>query len=303
MKNFYRYLILFFFLFSNVVYSKSVNFDYSDAQNYIKSIKNLRSIVGSHLPNVPGLLVLNPTEPYTSVHLISNNGDVIDLILSNTNLYMVGFVSAGIFYRFNDTEFSNITVPETNLLNLNISSSYIDLFRRANRTREETIVSNETINSAITTLWRQNGSGTVEPLAARAFMTLITAVAESARFSRISSFITSNYDNNVQIGGGLVRLTNRWSSLSSYAYEMSNNAGSNAGYFDDIVNSINRNRLYGVLALALYCDFSTSSKLKPRLLTFSETTPLTADTCSSERDITLINNIYWPNNVLQAVFD
>lgn len=289
-KYYYNfYIIILYFLFCGVSYSEPFYFKFSNQQEYISSIKTIRTKIAYDLPNVPGVLALHSNNTYSFIRIISDRSNIIDLVLSNKNLYVVGFVSGGVFYRFNDAEFSNITFPDIITLPMNISSHYTSLSNRAERGRESVIVNQISINEATNTLYRMNGNGTVERDEARAFLTLIIGVSESIRFSHISSFITQNYYGNSEIGM-LYSLTNQWGSLSDYAYAMSRNASSNAGYYNSATHATNRNQLYGYLAVAnCRTDRRSSHDSKAE------------EICSSGNNIILLSNNYWPKRTLVSV--
>lgn len=290
--NYYKYLLaVFFTFFSGLSYSDSFVFNFGSAQEYIGSINNIRENIADALPNVPGVRALNSSDSYSHVRFVSERSNTIDIVLSDRNLYMVGFVSAGVFYRFNDREFSNITVPDTTLLPMNLSSHYSRLSSTAERVRADVIVDQITINNAIDNLWDMNGNGTVSLEEARSLLTLIIGVSESVRFGNISSFISGNYNNHVPIGG-LYSITNQWGDISDYALRMSQNASSDTGYYSVTTHAISRSQLYGYLAVANCMSGRARMKAShPQ------------GECSSGEGIVLIGNTYWPKNLIAVLID
>ncbi|RLM20596.1 hypothetical protein BIY29_15145 [Brenneria alni] len=283
-------LALFFIFFSGFSYSDSFDFKFRSPREYIGSIKNIRENIADALPRVPGVQALNSSNSYSDVRFIStdNNDQEVKLILSNSNLYAVGFVCGRYFYRFNDPEFSNITVPNTEALEMNVSSDYTSLSTRAGRVRADVIVNEITINEAIRNLSSMDSQYVTENTA-RSLLTLIIGVSESVRFANISSFISRNYDRHTPIGS-LYSITNQWGNLSDYARRMSQNASSDAEYYSSITHATNRNELYSYLAVANCINDRERMKVSKM-----------GEMCSSGDSIVLIGNIYWPKNLIAVL--
>lgn len=288
LKKYFSLLLL--LLCSTSALSSENEFNISEGEkSYIASIKKLRESLGEELPNVPGLHAIAPSsDKYTIVRLINDRRDVVDLVLFNENLYVTGFIVAGTYFRFNDREFNGITIPGTSLVPLNMSSHYSELERVAGTTRRATRVGMYAMNDAVRTLWRHNSTA-VNDNVAKALLTLIVSVAESARFSQISSYIGNNFNGNMLLGADLSDLTNSWQYISNIALDMSQRAGANENYYNMGNNAINRNTIFGILALAL-CRQSSS--------TFNDT--LNLDECSPSQEFTLIGDMYWSNDILSS---
>ncbi|MFL9906058.1 ribosome-inactivating family protein [Paraburkholderia sp. RL17-337-BIB-A] len=244
-----------FAVFCEYSYSQE-NFDYTNERTYIASIKKIRNEVGRILQNVPGLLVMHAGagQSLLYVTLANSTADTIRLVLLRQNLYVVGYVAGGIFYRFNDREFENITVANAVLNDLRMSSHYSSLERVGATNRESINIGYRAFEGAIRNISRYGNGSVPLRLVARELLMLITAISESARFSAISTAVVANYnDPTWELGPRLARLTQNWGAFSQYAMTMSAQANSNARFYSDGANGVRRDHLYGILALALTC--------------------------------------------------
>ncbi|CAH2902847.1 MAG: hypothetical protein PPHEMADM_4869 [uncultured Paraburkholderia sp.] len=285
---------------SSAAYAVPMDFNYNSAAEYADSIVRLRKQVSSNLENVPNLRVTNqtPHEQLTILNFTNASADRVSLVMWNENLYVVGFIAGGTFYRFRDPEFSHITVPGTNQTDLHILSHYRDLTRVADQVRSEITISESALDNAIRNLARYgNGSVTLQQVA-RAMLILITSTSEAARFAELSRLIVTNLNvpssEARSLGTYFTTLTNNWGSLSEYANRMSVDASSTADYYDRIVNAVSRNALYGILAVALYCRPSQLSS-KANVASNSP------GSCPNYSTIKLINNRYWEAATLAGI--
>lgn len=282
---------------TKLAHAEPFEFKYATKDDYSASMMALRIALSRELPNVPNIRSL-PGSPAEATMLVrlreENGGKLVYLVLMRQNLYIAGFVTGGFFFRFADEAMEQLTVPGTQTVNLRMGSDYISLERNAHRTRSDVRVGQATINQAVIDLYNY-GSGSTQEQAARALLTLIIGVAESARFNTISRFIDDHYDSPVEIGTQLERLTNQWQVYSGYAQQMSEGASRDDNYWSDTFYSFfNVFTLSRILALALTCDTPLQF---PEADDTRQYLPVT-DTCPAVPVITKINKTFWPNNVL-----
>ncbi|CAJ9866293.1 ribosome-inactivating family protein [Burkholderia pseudomallei] len=282
-------------------HSETIDFKFDSNVSYARSISALRKLVGTELPNIERVRVIRgaPAGQLTILSLVSNSARQASLVVSNDNLYVIGFISYGNFFRFNDPEFSNITIPNTNTVSLHFSSHYSSLERVAGRTRGETGISAESLNASIDTLANFGSGGPDGRDVARALMALIISTSEAARFSQIAVNIANALGEyrSYNLSPADVSLTQNWGSLSEYAVTQSAEPNADSEFVLAAIGVVTIRALPRLLALALNCKY-------PRFQEFASVSQnyYFNDACPPISSIHRIGNRYWSLEVLQAIF-
>lgn len=224
-------------------------------EEYCKSIGRFRNQLATRAVNIPGVRILpeNP-EQITRIQLENGSGDVVHLVMQNKNLYIVGFITGGIFFRLKGHEDVNIDIVPTEL---NLKSNYVDLARAGQKSLKDIEVDIVKMNHCITTLFKYGNGGTSMEELAKALMGLSIAIPESLRFSLISSLIyEAMWENRTfQLNAWGVRHVNKWASYSEYATHLENDREAAQSYINLIGQRgvISRIALFELLAIALFC--------------------------------------------------
>lgn len=147
-------------LVSDLHASVEFEFNYQNRSEYCNSIVWLRNRLATRADNIPTVRKLpqNPNHRITKILLINEQSDVVHLVMQNTNLYIVGFIANGIFFRFKDHSDVNVEGVEFTV-DISLQSNYQDLARAADRSLEDFEVNKEKMDHSITTLSHHGNEG------------------------------------------------------------------------------------------------------------------------------------------------
>ncbi|XP_031625992.1 nigrin b-like [Contarinia nasturtii] len=287
-------------LLFNLLYAGDVDFKFGDEDEYRSSIVKLRELVSRVAEHINGVRILNSTsgsDTLTIINLESSRNNRVQLVMQNSNLYIVGFVLHDDFHRFPGHSNVTLNIPNKNITTTNFTlfgSNYDSLERVAGRRLEDVTINPNVINNAVESLYRYGNGNSDIPAMARGVMILIVSISESVRFSRISNEISDNYYSYV-VGLDGASLVHSWDSLSEYANNLQNNPHSTASLllrlYEDVGDCVRMN-LHQILAVALMCK----PPLRPRIFdsnlgNFADSAICPPNEMSQN---VLINNQYWP---------
>lgn len=256
-----KYLIVIISLVSALRAIADFEFNITTRQEYCNSIARLRKDISKKADNIPyGIRILpqTPSEQLTRIQLKNDRDDVVHLVMQNKNLYIVGFIAGGFFYRLNDHSDVNIIGVDT--VDLQLKSNYVDLTRAASRSLEDVEISLVKLDGFISDLFRYgNEGGTNVQTLARAFLGLAIGIPESLRFGYISSRICEDMFNETisytfRLGRIGVNFVRRWSTYSEYAAFFEHNPGEAERHITEYYQGKQtRLLLHNILAVALFC--------------------------------------------------
>lgn len=234
-------------------------FKHQTREEYCRSIARFRNVLSTSANNVPGVRVLpeNPTHQITKILLTNEQSNVVHLVMLNKNLYIVGFIANGIFFRFKDH--SDVNVEGVQLVNLKLQSNYQDLVRTADKSLEDVEVSREKMEHFITTMFHYGNEGgpSLQDLA-QAFLGLAIAIPECLRFSFIQNGICdpSKTYESFRLGSGGVNMVRRWYEYSEFTAILANDREAAETYIslEEERRQSSRMTVYYALAVAIFCQ-------------------------------------------------
>jgi len=247
-----------------------LTFEIGLKDKYQNSIKTLRQLLSNAAwSNVPNLLIKRPynIDDLTLIKF-SADGKEVQLVMSNRDLYIIGFVSRNKFYRFSDPPFKNIKVGNMVVIDLKTNSDYGSLAGKAGFTSVDEVGNMEitliNLKSYFLELTKLDGDPSLQQQkqVALAMLRFLIFTAEASRFRNIEQDIAQSLyskPGTYRLGGVGRDETTDWRKFSDYGVRLQKNKTStetyNIGYTIQTdkgsLSRVDRNNLSSVLALAL----------------------------------------------------
>jgi len=245
---------------------EQLSFKIGSKETYSNSIKTLREkLSDKKWNNVPNLLIKKPFKVDDLILIqISVEGNTVQLVMSNENMYITGFVSGNNFYRFSDPEFSKITVAGKQLQTLKMQSNYPTLAKIAKIDLVKlTIDQNNLLHSFFQlSNYKNTGGAQEQEELALAMLRFIILTSEASRFKYIEGDIAQSVyskPGKYELGVTGHNVITDWSKFSKYGVRLQKNntltETLSISYTIQIGGKdytvFERSNLYLVLALAL----------------------------------------------------
>jgi shiga toxin subunit A len=283
--------------------------DFGTDTKYVASLNNLRRDLGPPLGNinVSGTRVyeLPPqsSEPMDGLLLQIRGVDFyedegepdLQFVMNPRNLYVAGFITGNIFYRFHDMQ--DTTAPgNPRVVTLQDNSDYITLQGVARLNRNNMQINRSNLMDGyrrLTQFTEHNVS--LDESSARALLRYLTIIPEAIRFRQIQRGFRpalAPAASNYIVSGDDVTITNNWSRLSAALPNVDTLAA--PGVRIGAISLPDATAIVTMLAVALHCSKSTSKHSFIMSDSF--------DTCSDNGSV-VINKIVWDTATFASAFD
>lgn len=287
-------------------YTYEINF--STDKNYVDSLNNLRVELGRSLNNIDyrgtGVFELPPQSSEIMEGLIIQVSGIdaygddskpdLQFVINRRNLYVAGFITRGVFYRFNDMQ--NTTLSGYPLVVLRDNSDYITLQRIANLNRNNMQINRSNLTSGYYRLTQFTENNVhLDESSARALLRYLTVIPEAIRFRQIQRnfrVALAREATDYIVSSDDVTITNSWSGLSSVLHDV--DAQTAPGVRVGTIALPDAFSIVAMIAVVLSCS---KNKSKNSFLINDS-----FDKCS-RNDSVVINHIVWARSSVVSAID